>query len=396
MELIGLATETKLTLDSINKIRTDFVEFSNYYERTFYKREWNRWVPFPCSGRSTFYLGPLNFPGPWPIIKTKPRYRLSACLPVFHQLLHVANGLDWLGPMHVYSQWSMERLCGMITRTAKSRVSANRNMEITLLLTEQKHMLGFVVNDGDWPARSESHNCLVDIEDEDGNLSLAKAFAHRIAVSRPEAVRAPIQTIRGRFSFLGRVRSRRPRGVEVVRIREFMARLRHYDRERMDVPTNICLWRWCCFRDAVDNKKEDFKVTSRMLRPTNNTRNSSVVAYRDSEGRRVYGEVQFFFSTRLPSELQGENVSNDALQPRAWDSETNSEDERTGTTPHHLVLVRQILFELECEDTLVRKIDGGALGVIAAGSIETLIGVLKVKNDEYLTARFTSMIGRIE
>ena len=44
----------------------------------------------------------------------------------------------------------------------------------------------------------------------------------------------------------------------------------------------------------------------------------------------------------------------------------------------------------------MRKIDGGALGVIAAGSIETLIGVLKVKNDEYLTARFTSMIGRIE
>ena len=79
-----------------------------------------------------------------------------------------------------------------------------------------------------------------------------------------------------------------------------------------------------------------------MLRPTNNTRNSSVVAYGNSEGRRAYGEVQFFPSTRLPSELQGENVSNDALQPRAWDSETNSEDERTGTTPHHLVLVRQI------------------------------------------------------
>ena len=51
---------------------------------------------------------------------------------------------------------------------------------------------------------------------------------------------------------------------------------------------------------------------------------------------------------------------------------------------------------MECDDTLVRKIDGGALGVIAAGSIKTLIEELKVKNGEYLTARFTSIIGQIE
>ena len=276
--------------------------------------------------------------------------------------------------MHIYSRWGMERLCGMITRTAKLRVATNRNMEITLLMTEQKHMLGYVLNEVDWPTAHKHHKLVNDIrdsesdsepeargdniEDADGNLSLTKAFAHRIAVSRPEAVRTRIRTPLQQFNLIGRVKSRPPQEVEGQRIREFMAGLQNYDRDQMPIPTSICLWRWCAYRSAHDNKKEDFKVTSRALRRANNSRNASFVAYKDSssEGQLAYGEVQFFFSTQLPSELRSENAHDVS---RSGDSDFDSEDERTGTALHQLAYIRKISLKLECEDSLVRKVGSG-------------------------------------
>ena len=303
-------------------------------------------------------------------------------------------------------------MCGMITRTAKSRVAANRNMELTLLLTEQKHMLGYVLNEADWLSpqmrrshakdasdsesefESESGHLEGDIEDEDGNLSLLKAFKHRISVSRPEAVRGAIRTPGQRFHFVGRAKSRPLRGVEGQRLREFMARLHNYDRNWMTLPTSICLWRWCKYRTSNDNKKDDFKVTSQVLKRGNNSRNASFVAYRNTEGQREYAEVQFFFNTRLPLELRTEGPGNDP--PGLADSNSDSDNERNGTALHHLAYIRKISVELECEDSLVRRVgSGGALAVISAGSIECLIGRLKVQNDEYLTARFTSFLGRM-
>ena len=324
--------------------------------------------------------------------------RLPACLPVFHQLLHVADALDWLGPMHVYSQWGMERMCGMITRTAKSRVSANRNMELTLLLTEQKHILGYVLNGADWPTDAGRHSLpepgsdssaeshvgfgVRDIEDADGNVSLFKAFSHRLSASHPQAVRTSISTSgQRRFCFTGMVQARPPDAVERQRIRDFMAGLDNYDRDQVSPPTTIAIWRWCKFRDRDDNKKADFKVTSRKYKRANNTRNASTVSYTNSDGQQSYAEVQFFFGARLPSELGG-----------VEDSDSDSDD-ASGTALHHLAYVRTI--PVEPKGHLVRKRNNrGALAVIAVETIVTLIGRLKVANHEYLTNRFTSMLGR--
>lgn len=299
--------------------------------------------------------------------------------------------------MHVYSQWGMERMCGMITRTAKSRVDANRNMEITLLLTEQKHMLGYVLNDSDWPMHERNiteHDSSDDesdaevsvIEDADGNLSLAKAFRHRIAVSRPEPVRDSIRIARERFSFIGRIQSREPTDLERRRIRGFMSGLQNYDEALMrQRPTQITIWRWCRFRDEHDNKKEDFKVTSRTYRRANNVRNASLIAYKNSYQEREYAEVQFFFQARLPAEL---------VEDLPGNVESDSEEERTGESVHHLALVRKI--PVVVEGLLVRKTNNtGALAVISASSMVSLIGSLKVGNEEYLTARFTSMLGQV-
>ena len=315
-----------------------------------------------------------------------------------HQLLHVADGLKWLGPMHVYSQWEMERMCGMITRTAKSRVDANRNMEITLLLTEQKHMLGYVLNEIDWPTKEdydsdedssdeEPDNAVEGIDNRDGDLSLLDVFAHRLGLSRPEPVRESISTPRQRYEFIGRVRSRNPEDIERRRIRKFMSGLQNYDKDLMSVPTQISIWRWCRFRDKHDNKKVDFKVTSRVHKRANNTRNSSVVSFRSSDGQREFAEVQFFFLTRLPSELGSDHPG---------DSDNDSEGDNSGTALYHLAFVRKITFEHEAGG-LVRVVKkAGSQAVIAVDTIESLIGSLKVQNDEYLTMRFTSMLGRMK
>ena len=31
-------------------------------------------------------------------------FRLAACLPVFHQLIHVADGLRWIGPIYTHTR----------------------------------------------------------------------------------------------------------------------------------------------------------------------------------------------------------------------------------------------------------------------------------------------------
>ena len=80
-------------------------------------------------------------------------------------------------------------------------------MELTLLLTEQKHMLGYVLNNVDWPIYEHHESQMGNhsssgadtaqspgIEDADGNVSLAKAFAHRLVVSHPEPVQLSIGT----------------------------------------------------------------------------------------------------------------------------------------------------------------------------------------------------------
>ena len=157
----------------------------------------------------------------------------------------------------------------------------------------------------------------------------------------------------------------------------------------MSGPTAISIWQWCRFRDKNDNKKEDFKLTSRSHKRANNMRNPSVVAYKDSHGRQEYAEAQFFFHARLPSEL---GSVHDVSRP--GDSDFDSEDEGAGTVVHHLAFIRKI--PVVHEERFVRRMGNtGALAVIAAAAIESLIGGLKVGGEEYLTARFTSMLGRM-
>ena len=84
---------------------------------------------------------------------------------------------------------------GILTRAVKSRVSANRNMELTLLMTEQKYVLAYTLHPIDQsPHIEQDYNHDSDNEeivtspvmDKDRNLILSRIFAHRISKSRPD------------------------------------------------------------------------------------------------------------------------------------------------------------------------------------------------------------------
>ncbi|KDQ14851.1 hypothetical protein BOTBODRAFT_109517 [Botryobasidium botryosum FD-172 SS1] len=47
--------------------------------------------------------------------------RLSACPLTIHILLHIADGIEKIGPMWVYWCFALERHCGLLQRMVTSR-----------------------------------------------------------------------------------------------------------------------------------------------------------------------------------------------------------------------------------------------------------------------------------
>lgn len=112
IEVVMQSCARSVTADDLTDIEENWRSFHTYYESHIYSRQW---------------------------------HRLHTCLSVVHQLLHVAEAISSSGPMSVYDQWSMERLCGTFTFLVASRVSVNRNLALTLLSLEQRHQLRFVL-----------------------------------------------------------------------------------------------------------------------------------------------------------------------------------------------------------------------------------------------------------
>lgn len=77
-----LSVQYELTTDEIAEIRRRMDRFVMYYEANMYRFDY---------------------------------YRIQACLSVIHYLRHIADCIEWAGPLFVYWQYCTERLCGMIT-----------------------------------------------------------------------------------------------------------------------------------------------------------------------------------------------------------------------------------------------------------------------------------------
>ncbi|KAI5778953.1 hypothetical protein EDC01DRAFT_622114, partial [Geopyxis carbonaria] len=77
VKAVMILEQLTLTSSDIAEAETKLSAFSVYYETRMYQRQWKN---------------------------------LRFCLPVFHQMLHCIDAIKWIGPMHIYTQWVMERV----------------------------------------------------------------------------------------------------------------------------------------------------------------------------------------------------------------------------------------------------------------------------------------------
>ena len=100
IEAIESATCDIPTPDIDITMRLPLINFLKHYEMVYYELKWER---------------------------------LETCRSQIHLLAHVADFVEWCGPMNLYSQWSCERLCGSIAQGIRNRVQANRSASLDLL-----------------------------------------------------------------------------------------------------------------------------------------------------------------------------------------------------------------------------------------------------------------------
>ena len=353
------------------------LEFYTYYEKYFYAYKWER---------------------------------LAACLPVFHQLLHVADFVNdigrnfadeyigiierltlslTIGPMHVYAQWGMERLCGMITRTAKSKVKANRNMENTMLLTEAKHCLGYVTNSADFRVYDS------DDENRSGMVMLTRVFEKRLISgapqnSRPAGKSITLNHVSEKNKVLGKL--------ERQRLVEYVRRLSNWTHQMSsDIPNVVQSWKRLIHLTEEGNSNIDFRLTSSIYRDSNNTRSSSMVMYRswtDNEHETYgYGRVMFLFTVELPAEL---NVVTHVKTPEEMGEAfsepigDDNEDIVHGTKTHRLAYIQD--FDIEYDGPLIRQTTNLRHAVIPITSILGLIGLMQKGNSYYICTKYSSLL----
>ena len=131
IEAIESATSDIPKADIEGTIRAPIVRFIKHYEQYYYHYQWSR---------------------------------LPACRAQIHLLAHVADAVEWGGPMHLYSQWCCERLCGLIAQRVKNRVSANRATSLDIIRREQLYSIPFLARQsrGTIDALDDSDDCALD------------------------------------------------------------------------------------------------------------------------------------------------------------------------------------------------------------------------------------------
>ncbi|KAH0604134.1 uncharacterized protein H6S33_007165 [Morchella sextelata] len=313
IDAVQLCYKNELTLAEINVVESRITRFIEYYERWYYGQKWER---------------------------------LPACLPVFHQALHVANGIRWAGPMFVYWQWPMERVCGMIAATAKSKVSANRNMAITMVLNERRNHLPYVLpkisNEDDVADGSGQY------EDEDGNILLHRLFTKRLDKASANQYSKDIQ----HASFSTFHRPTKPHVLSNWQRRALKGyfQLQHdvslltlgvspseqnsveiFDHQIALENLPMKCMKWSSYTPSfLENTVEKWCVTSSQMRRVNSTRNSSMIMYNmtlaDGSVNVSFGEVLFFFTVDFDSQNESEVIDNVPQRPESESRSSTDQD----------------------------------------------------------------------
>lgn len=291
--------------------------------------------------------------------------------------------------MHVYAQWAMERLCGMITRTAKSRVKANRNMENNMLLMEAKHCLSYVTNSADFRAYES------DDENRSGTLMLTRIFERRLQSGMPQNSRIAVGSclltqVRDHQKMLGRTERRK--------LLDYAKGLTGWASYMSDgIPHTVKTWKRLKNISEDGNSNVDFTLISSEYRDSNNTRSSSMARYElsvrpsNEEQHYGYGMVLFLFTVGLPAELEK------MIQSEDWTSNTEDVDENDsdeditlGTRVHRLAYVQE--FDVLYDGPLIRLTTHRRHVVIPIESILGLVGLVRNGKEQYICTKYTSLL----
>ncbi|KAF8955921.1 hypothetical protein BDZ97DRAFT_1854368 [Flammula alnicola] len=91
IKLLNICLQFEITKDEIVEVRVGFQEWVTTFERIYYQHSPDRVSP------------------------------VSACPLTVHALLHIADGIEAMGPVWAYWAFPMERFCGHLLRCIKSR-----------------------------------------------------------------------------------------------------------------------------------------------------------------------------------------------------------------------------------------------------------------------------------
>lgn len=349
IDALHLACDYILTEGEIKVIDQRLRRFYSYYERRYYDKKWER---------------------------------LPACLPVLHQVLHVARGIESAGPMFVYWQWPMERVCGMIAASAKSRVSANRNMAISILLNEQRNYLPYVV---------EKHEADEEVEDADGNVLLNRLFTRQLAEIQSTASRM-VPRAATPITSQTRLSGRSVKGtLNHWQLMSVVSHLYQTGRTSImldDIPKNCVRWASYASPEPTDiNDLESFVVHSHMMRRGNSTRDSTNISYESVgvEGSLFnFGQVLFFFTIEIPKE-ELEARPTEPEQGRAQVPRPNS------TKTHSLAYIKTFTIERDGRLLFKSEKQQSKKIIIDVSAIRELIGLIKNGRRYYLIRRYTCL-----
>jgi hypothetical protein len=317
----------------VTAVKNLIIRFSEYYERRFYQEKWDH---------------------------------LRVCLPTFHQLLHIHEALTAIGPMYVYWQWPMERLCGMITQTAKSKVAANQNMANVMVQDEQINHLPYVL------PLIPDHELFT--TENDGQVDLADMLINNLhaadGIGRPQASGyefiSPQHTHHFEPDEYEALSAYLEVGASTFQDETLQSDLHQF-------PTKAI--RWAAVQFA------NFRVGASKMQKSNSTRSNSLIRYEYMDPDELcivsaFGRVSLFFEVfEQPQERLGPEALDQCHAP---------------PVTHHVALITQLT--VAADGRLVKVVQEGQSRIINVLWIKEVMGLFLWEGDRYLLRRTTSLL----
>lgn len=107
--------------------------------------------------------------------------RIGVCLVTVHALLHIADSIEFAGPVWAYWAFAMERFCGRLGRAIKSRRHPDASMNTWMLATARLAQAGlrYDMVEELKLTRPVNTNCLY-FSDENCKSILAYTLIHQL------------------------------------------------------------------------------------------------------------------------------------------------------------------------------------------------------------------------